>query len=91
MQVALIDLITKGVSDYSLIKEVVHAEFNTSVTRYSERTRSLLAAISPNATFSYSASPPPSYTEHGDSGSGGKSASIRGRVYIEVVSLDLTS
>ena len=61
MQVALIDLITKGVSDYSLIKAVVHAEFNTSITRYSNRTRDMLAAIAPHAVFTYSSSPTPSF------------------------------
>ena len=74
MQVALIDLITKGVSDYSAIVAVVHAEPNaTTVTRYLARSRALAAAIAPAATFSYSATPP--------AGKPRQSGTLRGRPY----------
>lgn len=79
MQVALIDLISKGVSNYSDILAVVHAEFNTTITGYVDRSRNLLAAIAPSATFTYSSSPPPSLAGRPPA------ATIRGRVYTEHV------
>lgn len=62
----------KGISDYSAIKTVVHAEFNTSITRYADRTRDLLRTIAPNATFVYSSTPPPSSPSGFEAGDGGR-------------------
>ena len=52
LQVALIDMLQSGTFDYSAIREAVIAE-SPGQTSYVDRTRALLAAIAPNATFAH--------------------------------------
>lgn len=53
LQVALIDLIGRGVQKLSTIVDVVLAERRGNPTQYKGRTKDVLSAIAPEAAFTY--------------------------------------